>query len=306
MTTKIMAVANARSLHPNEKDSLRRLLVDRLGRPLDFMITERPDHATALTRRALQDGYDVIVAIGGDGSINEVVNGFFEGNTPVRPEAVLGIVPHGTGNDLARTLRIPKDPAQAARILRADRRKVVDLGLARFSSLDGETRQRFFINIAEFGAGGLAVSNLRLAPKIFNARWKFLWAILMASLQYRNQPLRYTIDDQAPVAVVVSNFVVANGQFFGAGLRPAPMAEMDDGRLDVVCFGDFGQWEMARRFRRLRKGTHLGHPKIFHGRAVKVSATAETAVLLELDGDLVGRLPASFEIIPKTLQVCVP
>lgn len=300
-------IANGRTCGPTAGwVDLQTTIKAHLGRSFDVAFTERPGHATELARQAVRTGYGMIVAIGGDGSINEVANGFFDSRSPIRPDAVLGIIPFGTGNDFIRTMGIPRDVAAAVRVLAGGQTRTVDVGEAQFTTLEGAPGRRYFVNIAEFGAGGAVVEQVGRAPSFLNARFKFLWAILRASWRYRNPSVHYSVDEGPLTPAIIRNFVVANGRYFGAGLRPAPDAVPDDGWLDVVCFGDFTALEISLRFAQLMKGTHLKHPKIITHRARRVWATANTSVLLELDGDLVGRLPAGFELISRALRVCVP
>jgi YegS/Rv2252/BmrU family lipid kinase len=261
-------------------------------------------HAPSLVRDALGEGVSLIVAVGGDGTFNEVVNGFFEDGRAVNPEARLAIVPVGTGSDLRRTLSVPADVEAAARRIARGRSKTVDVGLATYRDREGEVRQRHFVNVADFGAGGAVVDKVNRTTKVFGGRISFLWAILTTLPKYRNTRVRYRGDGQQG-DLVMNNFVVANGRYFGGGLMPAPHAEMDDGLLDVVIIGDITFKEARRNLGRLRRGEHLSLPQVTHFRAATVETECLDPALLDLDGEMVGSNPTRFAVLPRTLRILV-
>lgn len=273
----------------------------------DFEVTftdgplQAPDHV----RAALREGYDRIVSVGGDGTHNEVVNGFFDGAEPVRPGAELAIVPAGTGGDLRRTLGLPVDPVAAVEHVGRDVR-TVDVGHMTYTRPDGGRDERWFVNIASFGIGGLVDKLVNESSKVLGGRISFLWGVARAAVRYRNQKIRVRIDDGEPQERVVNNFVVANGRYFGGGMYVAPRADMKDGLFDVVVLGDLGALDMARGMPRLYRGEHLGMKGVEHQRARVVEAEPADdgeAVLIDLDGEQPGRLPASFRIHPGALRL---
>jgi YegS/Rv2252/BmrU family lipid kinase len=273
---------------------------------MEVAFTERPLHAIEMTRDALRSGYERLVALGGDGTVNEVVNGFFSHDAPINPDAVLGILPWGTGNDFIKTLGIPQDLRGAARVLSHGQRRMIDVGKVGFIGLDGRRQSRYFINVADFGMGGVVMEKVNRQPKARGGRLKFLLAIFDALPEFHSQKVRLSIDGGSPQRLTVYDIVVANGRSFGGGLVPAPQAALDDGWLDVVCFGQFSKVEVVLNLGRLKNGTHLDHPKVMFSRARRVEADSDERVLLETDGEVVGRLPVEFEIIPRCLPVLTP
>ena len=271
--------------------------------PFDLEMTERSGHATELTRGAIEAGYELVVALGGDGTINEVVNGFFR--EPVAPAAdtVLGLLPLGTGNDLVRTLGIPKEVSLAVQALNVAGMRRVDVGRAEVSAFEGPPEVRYFLNIADFGSGGAIAERVNRTTKVFGPQISFWWGIMSAMISYKNPTITFSVDGDRGQEAVINDFIVANGKYFAGGLKPAPDARMDDGLFDIVTLGDLGFIESLLNLPRLKRGTHFTHPKAQLRRGKKVIARANCEVLVEADGEVIGCLPATFEIIPQALSI---
>ena len=267
--------------------------------------TTAPLHAIPLTRQALRQGYEFIVALGGDGLINEVVNGFFDGGKPVNPHAVLGILPFATGADFVKTVGIPMDFNEAVKRLNGFSAISCDLGLISSEGLDGRPVLRYFINVAECGVGAEVVDRVNRTTKMFGGKASFTWSILRTMPFYRNKTMFYRIDKGDETEARVNNLIVANGRFFGAGLRPAPEARIDDGLFDVAVIGNIGFVKGAKNLGKLRDGTYLKLPYVNFRRGKSVSAHCAERVLIEADGEVIGRLPATFDLIPAAVKLRV-
>jgi len=275
----------------------------------EHAFTTGPGHATLLTRSALREGYSVIVSVGGDGTLNEVVNGFFEGGAPVCAGASLGFIPVGTGGDFRKTLGIPVVIEDAARVLSSKASKTLDLGRLSLVGPHGEQTERYFINIASFGMGGLVDSIVNSSSKVLGGKISFLLATGRAALRYRNQAVRLTLDGGKAFERRVFNVAVANGRFFGGGMQIAPEADPCDGLFDVVILGNLAMPEILLNLRSVYEGTHLGLPKVEHFRASHVRAEPVEPgehVLLDVDGEQPGSLPAEFTVVKQALAICVP
>ncbi len=272
--------------------------------------TSGPGDATRLTRELLRDGADRIVAIGGDGTINEVVNGFFDDGEAVAPEAHLGVIPFGTGGDFRKSLRLRKDVESAAEILAEGKTRLVDVGRIDFKTRDGVDERRMFINIASFGISGMVDRLVNDASKRLGGRLSFLVATARAGMRYKNQRVRLVFDgdEQRAVDTTINTVAVANGQYFGGGMHIAPKAELDDGLFDVVALGDFSAAQMAIRGWRVYQGSHLNMDKVSYRRASQVRAEplGDDPVELDVDGETPGILPATFTLVPSALQLVVP
>ena len=267
--------------------------------------TSAPLHAVSLTRKALGEEYELIVALGGDGLINEVVNGFFDGGWPVNPQATLGILPFATGADFVKTVSIPMDFRAAVRRLNGSSAILCDIGLISSDGLDDRQVVRYFINVAECGVGAEVVDRVNRTTKMFGGRASFTWSILRTMPFYRNKTMTYSIDKNKETEACINNLIVANGRFFGAGLQPAPDAKLDDGLFDVAVIGDIGFAKGVRNLGKLRDGTYLKLPYVSFGRGKSVSVRCAERVLIEADGEVVGRLPATFDLVPGAIKVRV-
>jgi YegS/Rv2252/BmrU family lipid kinase len=288
---------------------LGRLIRRELG-SFEESFTRQAGDATTLTRAALRDGVEMVVAIGGDGTINEVVNGFFEDGEPVSPDAALGILPYGTGGDFRKTALIPKDMARASAILARFKTRRIDVGRLDYSERSGTTTTRMFVNIASFGISGEVDEEVNAASKWMGGRLTFMLATAKVGLRYEPKRVRLVFDgdDARAVDTTINTLVVANGRYFGGGMFIAPNAELDDGLFDVVSIGDMSFAESIRHGRRLYKGTHLGLEKVHERRARRVHAESidGSEVLLDVDGEAPGMLPATFTIVPQSLKLVVP
>ena len=281
---------------------LRRALAA-AGVEVEERLTREPRQATELTRQALRDGAGRVVAVGGDGTLNEVVNGFFdEDGAPIATDAVLGLVPSGTGGDFRRTAGIPVGAA-AAPILATGANRPVDVGRL---TLDGAA-PRHFVNIADCGIGGEVVARVNRSSKRAGGTATFLWHSLASLLSYRPRAARVEIDGTVEEGRY-QNVVVANGRYFGGGMRVAPDADLGDGQFDVVLFGDLPKVRSITGIRRIYAGTHIGQPgiRMIRARRVRVTPLEDPPLGFEMEGEEVGPAPATLEILPGAVRLCVP
>jgi YegS/Rv2252/BmrU family lipid kinase len=283
--------------------SLERIILSRFGR-FAHRFTERRGDAAGIVRRALDDGYEMVVAMGGDGTVSEVVDGFFREAGAVNPEAVLGVLPYGTGGDFRKTIGAPKDLGAGAASLRGLSTQRIDAGRLRYTRVGGGEGLCHFVNIASFGIGGLVDSYVNSSSKALGGRVSFAWATFRAMRVFRPQRARIRLDDGAPIEILLHNVAVANGRFFGGGMKIAPHARLDDGLFDVITLGPMSMGDLLLRGHKIYGGTHLEMPQVREERARRVEAVPVTSgerILLDVDGEVPGMLPASFELLPGAL-----
>ena len=283
--------------------ALRRELGD-----VTIAMTARPGEATALAREALRSGYERIVAVGGDGTTNEVVNGFFVDDVPINPDATLGIVPSGTGGDFRRTLGIASAYAASTVQLRDATARAVDVGHVRFMTAHGVPGQRYFLNIASFGLSGDVVERReRSRLRQVGGPLSYVCSSLAAIVGLRATDLRITVDDHPALCGPLLIGAVCNGRYFGGGMNVAPNATPDDGLFDVVLLRGTSRLGVLARMTELYRGTHVAHETVHvvRGRSVVVETTTHpgAAVRLEIDGEGGALLPASFSIKTHALRV---
>jgi YegS/Rv2252/BmrU family lipid kinase len=268
------------------------------------LLTARPGHATDLAVGALTAGVDTVVAVGGDGTLSEVANGFFAGAERY-PNAALGLLPFGTGGDFRRTLGIPMDLDAAIESINARRLRNIDVGRIEMQGLEGGTLVRHFINIADAGIGGVVVERVNRTSKLFGGKASFMYASIATLLSYRPQEVAVKTEERS-WSGRAQNVVVANGQYFGGSMHVAPAAEPDDGQFEVIVFGDIARFEAIRSINDIYKADHLKNPKVTGWRSGRVEVTSPERVLIDVDGEMCGTLPAIFTVLPKALSVVIP
>ena len=248
-----------------------------------------------------------MVAVGGDGTLNEVLNGFFHNGAPIATTSKLGMVPLGTGGDFRRTLRIPSDPRQAIEALRNGLVRRLDAGCVTYQTDDGQTAVRHFINIADAGLGGDVVFNMGNGTKRFGSA-AYLLGGTRALLSYKNKPMTVNVDGSAHELAKAQQVVVANCQYFGGGMQMAPSASPTDGVFDVILIKNAGKIETMRGMNDFRAGKHLdqNNPKIELMYGKRISVSSPEKVRIDVDGEAVGFLPALFEIQPGAIEFVTP
>ncbi len=270
---------------------------------VDYQLTRYPGHAISLSQRAPEEGVRTVIAVGGDGTVNEVVNGIMplRGNTTTQP--VLGVLELGTGGDFARTLQMPRGVRETLKWLLDAVPRPVDVGEAVCRARTGEMCTRYFINILDFGLGGSVVQWVNSHSKRLGGTITFLTGILINLAKYRNKEIRFRVDGAEWQHCRVNNVILANGRYFGGGLLPAPMAMIHDGQLEGIVIGDIGRIEAVFNLKRLREGRHLAHPKIMHFAFQQFQAESMETVYVDADGELIGTLPLSVRVLPGALRV---
>ena len=270
--------------------------------------TERVLHASELTREALRNGHELIIAVGGDGTINEVVNGFFEPARPgeplrpIRPGATLGGLPRGTGGDLRRTLGLDGDLRRGARRLGGER-KAVDLGRVDYTDDEGRPASRYFINVGEVGVGARVVEIANRSSKVLGGKLTFMLASLRALSGWRDLPVRAWFDEEPGHDLSVTTLAVANGRYFGGGMLVAPDARLDDGLFHVTIWSGFTLADFVLKSGSMYDGSHLRlqGTRTRTARTVRLEPAGAAEVGIEADGERLGRLPATFTVLPGAL-----
>lgn len=276
---------------------------ERIG---DFgeLYTTRPLEATELSRHALENGADVVVAVGGDGTTNEVVNGFFGADgKPIRPGATLAVLPRGTGSDFLKTFGSSNTVEALAARLEAGKPRKLDVGRLTYVDDAGETRTRYFVNIASFGSSGRIDRYVNRTTKAFGGKASFVLGSLRGLLTWKDQRVAVRFDDGPWEEMEITCLAVANGQYFGGGMWVAPEARTDDGLFDVTIWSGYTLADFVTKSRRLYDGSHVELEGTRTLRARKVEARCDEACLLDVDGEAPGRLPATMEIVPGSLTL---
>ena len=266
--------------------------------PFKAMFTRHRGDAAALAADAARKGEKLIIACGGDGTVSEVANGILTSGK----DAELGIMPSGTGGDFRRTLEIPSRSRDAARILRTGRTVRIDVGRVSYTDQNGREATRYFVGVASCGM------STRVIERVKTDDVSFVNALLKTAMRNAPVHLAVQLDDSHERHLVVSNLCIANARYFGGGMKIAPDAKLTDGKLDIVSIGDLSAVKIFTSAPRVYTGSHLSMPEVSHALARKITVRASdrsAEVALEVDGELPGKLPAIFQIIPEALRVRV-
>ncbi|HET7754212.1 MAG TPA: diacylglycerol kinase family protein [Anaeromyxobacteraceae bacterium] len=282
-------------------DRIARAVRDELGE-FDCSFTRGPGDGVRLAREAVEGGSRLVTAVGGDGTASEVIEGISGSGTP---GVLFGFIPQGTGSDLRRTLGYPMDPAAAARIVASGREWVCDLGRVEFVGSDGAPRVRHFVNEAGCGISARAVQEVERLGKSVGGRIAYLLGAGKALVGWRDQAIRWRLDGGAWRNEAITCLSVCNGRYFGGGMMVAPDARMDDGLFDVTVWSRLGFLDLMTKRPMLYDGSHVRLPNTqrFRGRTVEIEPAGDDRVLLELDGEQPGTLPARFTILPGALRL---
>ena len=259
-------------------------------------LTKDPGEATRFAQEAADHGYELVVAAGGDGTLNEVVNGVSAHADRVR----LGLIPLGTGNDFARALNLPASVEGCIDVLRDGHTRPVDLVRVTTDQV------RHMLNVSAGGFSG-AVGE-KLTPEIKKS-WgplAYLRCAAEAFPELRAYRTSIVLDDTTPLELNLYNAIVANGQFVAGGTQVAPDASLDDGLLDLVLVPERPMSEMVVMAAQMLVGKHLTSEAIVFRRAAKVTISSTPGMWFNVDGELIGNEPVTFEVLPRALQFVVP
>ncbi|MCY7375984.1 MAG: diacylglycerol kinase family lipid kinase [Pyrinomonadaceae bacterium] len=274
--------------------------------------TKKAGDGILLAKRGAENGRRFIIACGGDGTINEVANGILQSGKAVE----LGILPNGTGGDFRRTLGMPNDSREAAKALRNGETKTIDVGKVTFYNHDDEQVSRYFLNVSSFGLSASIIERVKtksllswLPNDLLRGKTSFALSTLQEVLGLDFVTVRVKIDGREEKSLNTINFCVCNSRFFGGGMKIAPDAKLDDGLLDVVNIGDIKTAKILLNAYKLYNGMHLDLAEVRAAQATRIEVSPSNLhqiIHIETDGELPGRLPATFEIVPNALSVRVP
>lgn len=276
--------------------------------------TKKQGNGTEIAKNAAENGREFIIACGGDGTINEVANGILLSENK---EVEMGVFPSGTGGDFRRTIGLPSEPREAAKALRNGETKFIDVGKVSFINHKDEEETRYFLNVASFGLSASigervkTYSFLKWLPlgNTIKGKTKFALSTFQEVLEIEPETIKVKIDEKDESFIQTLNFCVCNARFFGGGMKIAPDAKINDGHFDIVNIGDINTARILLNGYKLYNGSHLELPEVKStlAKKIEVSPADENAIInIETDGELPGKLPAIFEILPKALKIRVP
>lgn len=267
---------------------------------LAFYTTTVEKNATHAATEAIENGANVLVAVGGDGTVNEVANAILF--HPKRSILKLGILPFGKGNDFVRSLGIGRDLAVLRDNIKLGKSTRIDTGKLDFIGKEGEKSQRYFVNIADVGLGGLATQMLRAGRPMWSSNLTYFWVIIKSFLKYRPASIKFTSNGLAFEGKVMG-ICMANGRYFASGLGIAPEAKTEDGQLDWVVLGDIAIWDYLKNIPRLKRAKQIRHPEVSYHRGTECNISSGVPLPIDMDGEFVGYTPLRCQVESQSLEI---
>lgn len=286
------------------KRSLHRLLSPDYR--LVFQQTNTKHHAIALAEAAVLANSRYLIAIGGDGTVNEVINGYLQAPVNKRKHCTLGILPIGTGNDFAASLKLKPSVRQLVGLIQKQSLQNIDIGRVSYSNHDGNIETRYFNNITDLGLGSLVVASVARSRKLLGSSLTFILAVVKNFFGYQHQEVRLIAPKLQWEGKIVS-LCIAIGRYYGGGLGIAPHAQTNDGRLAVTIVGDVKVRHFLRFLGHLRYCRPIPHPQVsyYHVESCEITALSDNC-LLDLDGEFVGYPPLHIKLIDEKVPVLAP
>lgn len=277
-------------------------LLRSLGMDFEHDLTEGPGHAIELAKSAAKNGCELVVSVGGDGTINEIVNGLYDAGSI--GDVTLGIVSTGTGADYIRTIGVPRSCMEASRCLTSSGRLTVDLGVVEYTR-NGRMEKRLFVNFAGLGFDAEIVRATTQEFKALGDTASYLMGLVTTLVVYKNKEISLTLDGDVGERRICT-VLMSNGKYGGGGMLTAPDADLGDGFFDVLIVGDLTKPDLLRSLPRIYRGTHLTHPKVSVKRAREVEIRGPVQPMaVQADGELLGEAPARFSVLPGALTIVV-
>lgn len=275
-----------------------------IGR-FDTVFTTAPREATAIARDAVARGCDTIVAVGGDGTVNEVLNGLLDGDAMANPAVTLCPLPSGTANELARALGI-LEVDRAIEAIAKGRRAHIDMGRTRCTGFDGRPKTQHVFIAASFGSAAeisYRTNNSRIIKRL-GAELSYYMVTVLVTMRYRPTPLTVRVDNHYNATIPVHSALGCNTEHTGGGMRIAPGARIDDGLLDLVLFKDMGPADLLTKPPSwLFQGRHVEHPQVEVVRGRHFEVDGNDAIMVDADGETIGHLPMTLDVLPAALPV---
>ncbi|MDH3697046.1 MAG: diacylglycerol kinase family lipid kinase [Flavobacteriaceae bacterium] len=263
-----------------------------------FTYTERQRHAITLAREATENGCDYLVAVGGDGTLHEVINGVLRSSIPQSNYPVIGLLPYGSANDFARTARLSPNFEELDNLIRSKSIQEIDVGKIELQQTE-ETK--YFINIAGIGLGAEVAQNMAQSSSMIGPGFNYFKHIIKGFLSYSKKEVRCSSSSWEWQGKLLQ-MAVAKGRYFGNAICVAPDARLSNGEFQLAIFGDVSIWEYLKNLGNLKKGVKIKHPQVSYYTSKEVILDSNEACGIEADGEYVGLLPAGLSILPNVIR----
>ncbi len=267
-----------------------------------FFETTSKENAISLVKNVLENNSDYLITVGGDGSLNEVVNGYMKYIYPVKHKVVLGLLPAGTGNDFAKTLEIDNSIQLLVERINKKNHVSIDVGEVKYTGLDKKVSNRFFINITDIGIGGIVSKKLSESSRILGPDLTYIKAIIQSFLSYK--PVTITLkSDVIQWKGNAMSICLANGKYFGSGMCIAPQASINDGKMQLVILGKVSMFDYLKNLSKIKNGEIINHPEVHYASISSCEIDAkEYSCPIDMDGEFIGYAPLSLIIHQKKIE----
>ena len=304
---KILAIVNPVSNNGKTEDNWPKYskIFINSGLKIEERFSKYPLHASKIAREAVKNGYSYIMVVGGDGTVNEVVNGLIDNDKLYSKEIKLIIFSQGTGSDLIRSLDLSSKPEKIVELIKRRQIKNIDIIKADYIDHSGRQSSRYFINAADCGLGAEVAARVNRSKKLLDGSISYFFAVFSALYKYNNKNVIIKADGNKIYEGLINTAVAANGKYFGGGIKVAPEAELESGKINFVLLKDFSKFGIAVNLVKGYKGSHLNHPLVESLNAQNISIYTDDIINLEVDGENIGRAPLTFSIIKEKLPVLV-
>jgi YegS/Rv2252/BmrU family lipid kinase len=272
-----------------------------------YVFTEKPQQAMELTRELIRDGFDLIIGVGGDGTLNEIVNGFFDlhSGQSINQNAAMGIIASGTGSDFKRLFKIPQDFQRSIALIKNSPSQRIDIGKVEYINSRAQIKSRYFLNVADFGFGAEVIKYLNGLPYNKRSSLAYYRGLLAVLKRFKSRKVKIQLDDQTIIEDKYLIGAIANGRSFGGGMLIAPKAVPDDGFFDLVLIKDMSRREILLNSLKLYSGKIHKHPKVSTNRVKKITFLSESQFALECDGELIEGKAKNFKILHRAIKLRV-
>jgi YegS/Rv2252/BmrU family lipid kinase len=278
----------------------------RLGSTPNVHVTSKPLDATESTRTAIKQGAELVIAVGGDGTVHEVVNGFAEQGSLLNPSCQLGIIGSGTAQDVIHSFGLPAHMDGQIGVACGDTSRAVDIGKVKVTDPQGSVREHFFLNECQQGIAAVVVQRFQSHHKWLGGFLGFGLTAVSTAARHREQVMTVEIDGKPVVSDSFLGVVVSNGGYAGGGMNFAPGALVNDGLFDIILIHKQSIPSRLINFPRIYFGTHINLSWISHFRGRSISVSSAERVPVESDGEFLGYLPCSIDVVPRALQLKSP
>lgn len=299
---KIHIVINPASAGGKTGNNKSRILAElkiQLGNSFNFAETRMKADATKITRNAITNGCEIVIAVGGDGTVNEVVNGFFDNGKIINPDVKLGIISFGTGQGFAQSIGLPADLSTQIQIIKNDKAKLIDIGRVHF---ENNNLSKYFINEFQFGIGGTLNKNISKLTKKVLGKFAFGFEAVKTLMYYQANDLQILINGEVHTEKIIG-LVISNGAFTGGGMRLTPFALTDDGMLDVLLIKDMSLPDRLISFSKVYSAKHINLEAFQLFKTKKIEFRYNNGLAVSADGEIIYDKCVSAVVIPSVLNV---